>query len=438
MISPTARAILLAAFGAPLVLVVVAFVPGAWPIGPAWALAMMALILVDAQMASDPARLRVATKAPHMTGIGGGAFEVAVRVGFMPERAPDSAEVAIETSALIDLTPRLQEPQVIDGLAETGFEAKPIRRGEAQLTRAFVRWRGPLGLAWRQSETALDHRIAVTADLGSIERYAQRLFSRTFVHGLKPMRDRGDGSEFDALAKFEQGMDPRMVDWKQSARHMVLLAKEVRAERNHQLCFAIDTGRLMCEPVEGVPRVDAALNAALLLAYVGLKLGDRVSFFGFDARPHLATGFVAGPGAFTQLQALTATIDYSTEETNFTLSLSMLAERLKRRSMVVVFTDFADTISAELMIENVTRLTRRHMVVFVTFRDEELETMRSAAPQSAGDVSRAVIAQQLLNERDVVLTRLKRLGVHIVSTTRAQLGPELVRAYDELRRQERV
>src|SRR6185436_7021315 len=226
----------------------------------------------------------------------------------------------------------------------------------------------------------------------SIERYAQRLFSRTFVHGLKPMRDRGDGSEFDALAKFEAGMDPRLVDWKQSARHMNLLAKEVRAERNHQLVFAVDTGRQMCEPIGGVPRVDCALNAALLLAYVGLKLGDRVSFFGFDARPHLATGFVAGPSAFAHLQALTAKIDYSTDETNFTLGLSTLAERLKRRSMVVVFTDFTDTISAELMVENVARLTRRHMIVFVTFRDEELESMRAARPQTPGDVSRAVIA----------------------------------------------
>jgi uncharacterized protein (DUF58 family) len=219
---------------------------------------------------------------------------------------------------------------------------------------------------------------------------------------------------------------------------MFLLAKEVRAERNHQLAFAIDTGRLMCEPIDGMPRVDCALNAALMLAYVGLKLGDRVSFFGFDARPHLATGFVAGPSAFTHLQALTAALDYSTEETNFTLGLSTLAERLKRRSMVVVFTDFADTISAELMVENVTRLSRRHMVVFVTFRDEELESLRATRPQTAGDVSRAVIAHQLLYERDIVLTRLRRLGVHIVSTKRDQLGPELVRAYDELRRQERV
>jgi uncharacterized protein (DUF58 family) len=388
-------------------------------------------------MASDPGDVAITAKAPRLAGIGGGAIPALLTLAF-GSRAPQTAQVALDAGPLLDVSPGAIESNVEAGKSEAQFVLTPKRRGEARLEKAFVRWRGPLGLAWRQSESELDHRIAITADLGSIERYAQRLFSRTFVHGLKPMRDRGDGSEFDSLANFQQGMDTRLVDWKQSARHMNLLAKEVRAERNHQLAFAIDTGRLMCEPIAGTPRVDCALNAALMLAYVGLKLGDRVSFFGFDAKPHLTTGFVAGPGAFTHLQALTASIDYSSEETNFTLGLSTLAERLKRRSMVVVFTDFADTISAELMVENIARLSRRHMIVFVTFRDEELESMRAMRPQTPGDVSRAVIAHQLLHERDVVLTRLRRLGVHLVSTSRDQLGPELVRAYDELRRRERV
>ena len=106
--------------------------------------------------------------------------------------------------------------------------------------------------------------------------------------------------------------------------------------------------------------------------------------------------------------------------------------------MVVVFTDFADTVSAELMVENVARLARRHMIVFVAFHDEELESLRATLPQTPEDVSRAVIAHQLLRERSRVLARLRRLGVSIVDAPADRLGPELVRAYDELRRRERV
>jgi uncharacterized protein (DUF58 family) len=78
------------------------------------------------------------------------------------------------------------------------------------------------------------------------------------------------------------------------------------------------------------------------------------------------------------------------------------------------------------------------MIVFVAFADQELETLRDAPPETSDDVSRAVIAQRLLQERAVVLARLKRLGVHIVSAPVENLGPALVRAYDFLRRRERV
>lgn len=437
MIAPTGRAILIAAAGAPISLVLAAMAPAAWPLGPAWALGVLALVVADAQLGRPNSHLLVETSAPRIIGIGAGSVTAWLRLTFS-RAAPRSAEVALETNKFFTVATPRHDADVTDGQSVIGFRLEPQRRGLGRLESAYVRWQGPLGLAWCQRIEPLSDKIAITPDLEAVERTATRLFSRTFVHGLKPMKDRGDGSEFDSLAKFETGMDRRLVDWKQSARHLNLLAKEVRAERNHQIAFAIDTGRLMCEPVAGAPRVDRALNAALILAYVGLKLGDRVSFFGFDAKPNLSTGFVAGTRAFAQVKALTATLDYSTAETNHTLGLATLAERLKRRSMVVVFTDFADTVSAELMVENVARLARRHMIVFVAFHDEELETLRGAEPTSPDDVSRAVIAHQLLRERSLVLARLRRLGVFIVDAPPERLGVELVRAYDELRRRERV
>ena len=436
MIAPTARAILLAAIGAPLSLALAIAAPQLWAIGAVWGLTVAALILVDGLLAAANARFKITVAAPRLAAIGAGAVDAKVTLAGKDGRAP-RADIALETNKLVVPSPSLQRSAQSASGAEADFKLALKRRGEGRIDAAHVRWTGPLGLAWRQLAEPLDTKIAIAPNLGAIEREAERLFSRTMVHGIKPLRDRGDGSEFDALAEFQPGMDPRMVAWKQSARHHKLLAKEVRAERNHQIAFAIDCGRVMCEPVAGAPRVDWSLNAALMLAYVGLKLGDRGSFFAFDSRPNLSTGFVSGTRSFPHLQTLTARIDYSAEETNYTLGLSTLAEKLQRRSMVVVFTDFADTISAELMVENVTRLARRHLIVFVTFPDEELERLREAAPRHTEDVSRAVIADQLLRERSIVLTRLRRLGVHIVSAPVDRLGHSLVRAYDQLRRKER-
>ena len=248
--------------------------------------------------------------------------------------------------------------------------------------------------------------------------------------------DLGGGSEFHALSEFRPGMERRTIDWKQSAKHRLLLAREFHIERNHPVMLVVDTGRLMCEPLAGMPRIDHALNAALILAYVGLKSGDRVGLFAFDARPNVSSGALSGPNAYGVIQRLAARIDYSTAETNFTLGLTQLAGGLKRRSLIVVFTDFADSTSAELMLENVGRLMSQHLVLFVVMRDDELEGLVRKAPTEAEDVSRAVVAAAMLREREVVIERLRRLGAQILEAPARQIGPALLGRYLDLKRRD--
>jgi uncharacterized protein (DUF58 family) len=184
--------------------------------------------------------------------------------------------------------------------------------------------------------------------------------------------------------------------------------------------------------------VDRAINAALLLAFVSLKLGDRVRLFAFDARPRIASGATAGAQAFPLLQRLAASIDYTTEETNFTLGLTALSGRLDRRALIVVFTDFADATSAELMVENVARLMRTHLVLFVVFRDEELESLREQAPATPQDVSRAVVAERLLKQREAVTAKLRRLGAQIVDAPADGLPLAVLNGYLDVKRRELI
>jgi uncharacterized protein (DUF58 family) len=194
----------------------------------------------------------------------------------------------------------------------------------------------------------------------------------------------------------------------------------------------------MSAPIGGMARIDHAVRAGLFLAFVGLKLGDRVGMFAFDAQPRLNSGAATGVRAFPALQRLAAAIDYSTEETNFTLGLTSLAGELDRRALVVVFTDFADPTGAALMVEHVGRLARKHLMVVVTFRDEELEQLAAAEPHEPDDVSRAVVAVALLRQREGVLGQLRRLGVQVLEARAAELGPDLINRYLDVKRRELV
>lgn len=433
MIYPTGRAVLLAAAGAPVALVVGVLLPGLWYIGLGWPLFVFALTAIDAVTGAWPrnpqAELDVATTANV-----GADIPATVRLSF-PRAAPRTVEAIVELSSLIEAPGRPRATVTIVGAA--GTAAIPLiaaRRGVARITALWLRWTGPMGLAWKQRRDPLDTRIIVTPDVRPVRERGAHLFLRSAMHGLIAQLDRGDGAEFESLADFQAGMDRRAIDWKQSARHSKLLAKEYRTERNNNVVFALDAGRTMCEPLDGVPRMDRAVSAALLGAYVALKLGDRVSLFGFDSRPRIASGAVSGARSFGLLQRLAAELDYSEDETNYTLALTTLGGKLNRRSLIVVFTEFSDPTSAELMLRAATRLLDRHLVLFVVLDDQELTDIAATEPESADDVARAVTAAELLRERRIVTTRLRHAGFHVLESPHNRVGLKLVSYYIDLKR----
>jgi uncharacterized protein (DUF58 family) len=196
--------------------------------------------------------------------------------------------------------------------------------------------------------------VAILPNTHASRGQALPLYFRDALYGAKAQRRHGEGSEFEALREFRPGLDPRFMDWKRSAHHRKLIAREFRVERNHPVILAFDTGHLMQEPVDGVPRLDHSIGLGLLLARFAVSAGDLAGSYAFDSRPRQYLPPDRGMHAFRRLQQASAGIAYSSEETNFTLGLAELQTRLPRRSLIVLFTDFVDTVTSELLLENVT------------------------------------------------------------------------------------
>jgi uncharacterized protein (DUF58 family) len=432
---PTRWAIVGMLAGGPISLLLGIFAPGLWLLGIAWIALWGALLLADALIGADGRGVTSNLSVPRVISINGAGAARATVV--FPRSAPRTVEIALEAGARIAPAQRISAA-VRAGVAETEFALRPLRRGREDLGRVWARWTGPLGLMWKQVVSNTDLAVTITPDIEGVKEEAVRLFARESAHGLKIQLEAGEGADFHALREFQPGMDIRTIDWKRSATHGGLLAKEYRVERNNPVILAIDSGRSMVEPIAGLARIDWALNAALLLGFVSLKVGDRVGLYSFDARPGRMSGPVSGIRAFSALQRAAGGIDYSAEETNCAYGLASLADHLERRSLVVVFTEFTDPTSAELMVDTVGALLSRHLVLFVVMRDEELEDLIGAEPRLADDVTRSVIAGSLLRERDLVVARLRRLGVEIVDARARDIGPALLDRYLELKRRSRV
>jgi len=435
---PTERAAWVIAGLAPIAVVIGAFSPQSWIIAPAAALAFVLLIVLDGLIAGSceewhlvvPADTEVGQKTEldvHARFARGGATRYEAALEFDPRLGKDGG-------ASFDLVPA-DSPKEFSG----SKIVRPSRRGTAPITRAWLRWRGPLGLGARQEQkTFEDHEVRIWPDLSPVRSKELQTFLRDAQNGLIARRIRGEGTQFEALTEYEAGMDRRRIDWRASARHIQLYARENESERNNQIVFAFDCGQAMCEPVYGLPRIDRAVSAALTCAYVALKNGDKAALFGFAQRPQVMTPFVSDSRAFHRLQSAAAALDYESAEPNFTLALATLTSKLQRRSLIVLFSDFTDPTAAELMIESIGRLVKKHLLLFVTIADSELETFIEHNPGDIATLARSVAADTLLQQRRVVLQRLRQMGVDVIEAPYNQIGYDLIDRYYAIKNSEAI
>ena len=432
---PTRTAVLVFAGLLPIPWLLLVFKPGLWPFALDTSALVLIVIATDAALAYPRRRLSAEVTAPE-TGSVARPLVATIALATGGRRSPQRFEVALDVSG--DAQPALaRNVFALDGrVKQRDVKIVPERRGILHVDALWVRWRGPLGLVEQTRTFALDRSVKILPSIHASRSAEFELFTRDAVLGLKVQMQSGEGSEFEALREYAPGHDVRFVDWKHSARHRKLLSKEFRTERNHPVVLAFDTGHLMREPIGELARLDHSINAGLLLAWLALRSGDLVGTYSFDARPGRFLKPARGMTRFRYVQQISADLAYSTDETNFTLGLTSLYAQLDRRTLIVLFTDFVDTVTAELLVENVQRLARRHLVVFVALRDALLADTFAARPDSVRQIGRAVIAHDLLRDRSVVLEKLQRLGVRCLDVPAARLSMALLNEYIRIKQRD--
>ncbi|MFV2053535.1 DUF58 domain-containing protein [Aliiroseovarius sp. YM-037] len=326
-------------------------------------------------------------------------------------------------------------------IAESSVADVPLyctARGTFTFSRMWLKWPSKFGLFDIISRKKIDETVKGVPNIQPVLSGQITTQVQAQLYGVKSTSVRGEGSEFHQLRDFTAGMDPRMIDWKRSARHGGLVARETHAERNHQIIMCVDNGYLMREVIDGLPKIDRAINGALATTWAAGLGGDLVGFYSFDSRPRLYLPPAPGRAAFNRIRMEAASLEYNSVESNHTLALAHLNGQLNRRSMIVVFSDFVDQITAELLVENLAVLSRHHLLMFVALRDPSLERTVNPEDPSLGNVAMAVSAAQIHRERQIVLDQLRRLGVVCLDIEPDKLTPELVSAYLDIKAREMI
>ncbi len=304
----------------------------------------------------------------------------------------------------------------------------PVRRGDVAGGPVTVRSLGPLGLAGRQRSVSAPWTVRVLPAFPSRRHLPARLARLAVLDGQRRTILRGQGSEFDSLRSYVLGDDVRSIDWRSSARRADVLVRTWRPERSRRIVLVLDTGRGSAGRVGHITRLDAAMDATLLLAALAVRAGDRVDLIAADRRVRAR---VVGVGRDTTLASFArdlAPIEPDLTEPDMALLVAATLTAASRRCLVVLFTDLNPAAVEEGLLPHLGLLTTRHQVVLAAVADPAVERL-AAGRDDAAAVYHAAAAAAAMARRARTAELLRAHGAQVIDATPAGLAPAVADAY---------
>jgi uncharacterized protein (DUF58 family) len=392
-----------------------------------WLVAVAVLVALDTVLAAPPDTLAVSRRptGPVRLGQGTGTdllvantgarrFRGLLRDAWQPSAGAADNRHRIDVSAGDQLV-----------LTTT---LTPTRRGDRRAVRVTVRSTGPLGLAARQRSREVPGRVRVLPPFHSRRHLPSRLAKLRELDGRSAVRVRGQGTEFDSLREYVLGDDVRSIDWRASARSRNVVVRTWQPERHRRVLLVLDTSRTSAGRVDDVPRLDSAMDAALLLAALASRAGDSVDFLAGDRRVRARVRAGAGRDALPAVVEAMADLEPAIVEADWSRLTSAVAALGRQPALVVLLSALEPAAVEHGLLPALPTLAHRHRVVLASVRDPELERM-AGGRDDAASVYQAAAAEQVLADRAHTADLLGGLGVDVVDADADRLPVALTDHY---------
>jgi uncharacterized protein (DUF58 family) len=314
------------------------------------------------------------------------------------------------------------------------YRVRPPRRGDYAFGDLYLRWSSVLGLLRCQGRFPASGPVKVYPNLMDVRKYDVLLRkNRLWELGLRMARVPGSGNEFERLRDYQPDDEYRRINWKATARRGKPISIEYQTERSQNLLAVLDVGRMMRSPVGDVAKLDYAVNAVLLLAFVATQRGDRMGLLTFADRPLSWLAPAGGKGQFYRMLELLYAVQAQPIEPDYRAAFSYLAAQQHKRSLVLVFTDLTGSLAAEALPAHMSSLRRQHLALLVTVADPTVNRLAHQSVWNSATMYERTVAGQLLDERRLALDRLHHLGVLTLDVAADELSVAVINRYLELK-----
>lgn len=408
--------------------------PGAWTLTLAYNLGLFALAALDVVLAENPTRFRVSRRHEARFAMGA-ENRVTVRINNDSNRRVTLAAKDEYPNGMDLLTPREARLTLAARRSRSfSYHLLPTARGQYEFGDTAIRYLGPLGLVWRQTSYPTAGGVRVYPDIREAKKnelYAHR--NRRPEPGLRRMRMRGQGREFESLREFVVGDEIRHISWPATARRGKLITRQYMIERSQNIVVLLDTGRLMTARIGKLTKLDHAINAALSIAYVAASGGDNIGLVAFSRRvisylpPH------RGRDQISRFMDALYNLEPQLIEPSYARAFNFFNSNCRRRALVVILTDLVDQDASSELLAHAARLVPRHLPLIVSIGDRDLREMVRAHPATVADVYKQGVAEEILRQREEALSRIHRSGGLALDVPAGRLALDLVNKYLEVK-----
>lgn len=416
------RAVALAAVG----LVPVLLAPATATVA-AWAGVVVLLCVLDAALAPSPRALGVARTVPASVRLTDSVTSQVVVTN--PTRRPLRGVVRDAWQPSAGASGNRHAVAIPPGEARRlRTRLVPRRRGDLAADRVTIRAFGPMGLAARQASLEAPARLRVLPEFRSRRHLPSRLARLREMDGRSAVQIRGPGTEFDSLRAYVEGDDVRAIDWRATARRSEVVVRTWRPERDRRVLLVLDASRLSAARLGDAPRLDAQIDAALLLAALATRAGDRVDLVAIDRSVRARVSGASGAELLAQIANATAALEPALVELNWTAVTREVQERLSQRALVVLLTALEPAAIEMGLLPVIGSVAHVHQVVLASAADPQAESLRRQRGTSA-DAFAAAAAERGALERRAVAAALRRRGAEVVDVPPDDLAPALADTY---------
>jgi uncharacterized protein (DUF58 family) len=319
-------------------------------------------------------------------------------------------------------------------LDELQYTIRPTERGEYFFGSLNIYVSSPLQLVSKRYRFDSNQMVPTYPSYIQLRKYDLIAFSNNlFQYGVKKIRRIGHTMEFEQIKEYVTGDDIRTLNWKATAKKNSLMVNQFQDEKSQNIYMAIDKGRVMKMPFNGMSLLDYAINATLVLSNVILKKQDKAGMFSFSKK---VENRVVAEKRTSQMQKILESLyniktDYF--ESDYSRLYADIKKNINQRSLIVLYTNFETMDGLHRQLPYLKGIAKNHLLVVVFFQNTELYQITNKKSDTIQDVYDKVIAEKFIFEKKLIVTELKKYGIHSVLTQPENLTLDTINKYLEIK-----